>query len=166
MKNVFSPTCPHRAGVSGARRGTGTPGLYIPTTVSSMLSSSSARNTMNRMSFRECRLSCSRRSSASSLRAMTPGLSCGRGARSGTVRGRGLPRSQGSPGPARWRGVRGAALTWRPQTVPGVPPSAHVRRARSHQHLRSGGNNAGERNFTCQRRNSHLVQQFQAFFSR
>lgn len=122
MKNVFSPTCPHRAGVSGARRGTGTPGLYVPTTVSSMLSSSSARNTMNRMSFRECRLSCSRRSSASSLRAMAPGLGCGRGARSGVVRGRRLPRPQGSPGPARRRGARAAGLPWRRQTVPGVPP--------------------------------------------
>ena len=59
------------------------------------MSSSSARNTMNKMSFRERWLSCSQRSSASSLRAMAPGLGCG--ARR-AVRGREGPRAPQLPG--------------------------------------------------------------------
>lgn len=54
----------------------GTPEPYLPTTVSSMLSSSSARNTMNRISLREWRLSRSHRSSTRSLRAIAL-LRCG-----------------------------------------------------------------------------------------
>lgn len=98
-----SRTFPNRARVSGTPwegvpgEWGEAPGPYVPTTVSSMLSSSSARNTMNRMSFRECRLSCSQRSSASSLKAMAPGLGCGRGAQS--VRGSAGLGAPTTPGP-------------------------------------------------------------------
>ena len=74
--------------------------------------------------------------SGARLRGSAAGAARGR---SGALPGWGLPQPQGPDfaRPGRRRGARGAARTGRRRMVPGVPPSAYLRRAHSHRHLRS-----------------------------